>query len=44
MFEIREAIEGVSMMGPMKIIIFEDYKHKINLKQLNDQINNVIGW
>jgi hypothetical protein len=37
MFEIHEAVEGVSMKGSIKIkTIFEPYEHKIISRQFND--------
>jgi hypothetical protein len=39
MFEIHEAVERVSIKGSIEIeqvSSFKFYKHKINLKQLND--------
>jgi hypothetical protein len=36
MFEIHEAIEGVSMKGPMEKNNFKNYKRKINSRKFND--------
>jgi hypothetical protein len=45
MFEIHETIEvGVNENSNKDRKIFKPYKHKINSRQLKNQINSVIRW